>query len=1045
MISLFRPDPERMRLKGDLLGLIKLVQSSQDSVLRSEAVLALGRMQTPRAVNILIGLFDDPDDDVVAAAAEALELTGKPAILPLILNNNTADEYAARCIHLTLLNIGEGILPDLIASIPQLNDAGVERAAYTLDAFGRPGLSALIDALGSSDPTISRFAEAAIETFGDEAISALIQALDNQHENVRARAAALLILLGDRIVPDLLASCSQDRDETRTLKFFIISEIGEPALDPLYSSLKDPNPVTSSMALNVFLEIGDAAIGPLINGLFEKNSNLRSISENALIRIGEPIVPHLISEIPLHSQTDREIITTVLIRIGEPALADLTAALFDPSADISRTMNAILPRMGALSAPYLLQAVEERGDGAGDVVKKVFREIGRLAFPVLQEVIPLGNEKTAIFAIRMLRDIDPVRAIDPLIDTLSGNNGKIRETALDELLMLGDIAIPRLIQTLSSSNEDAASLANTALQRLGEDAAPHLADALSDTLIADKEQIRIILQGLGNKATPYLIPLTIPGTNGREIAARLIEDQGSEAVPILLDASDEAGPALSKQIRDLLSQAYVRDPQRFIAYAIDRETAVNPDLLIEITSSSPEQIIPHLLKIIRDGTSEQGQRAGDLLIRYGTASLGPLIKSLKEDQDEEHKLVITSFLVRMGASAVPDLIEALSDPDTVLYAVAALGAIKEPAIGGLIHLLQGPDDTGANYAGLTLARIGDPALPALFELFKKNEAMIPLVSRIFVEMGGQALPRLLDEFSTLEKAGEQGSSRGIALMSMILEISLTNTEQMKQLFSIRNDELTRMLSGILISKGEVVLDPMIGALLSWDREIPDLVIQTFSNMRVRVLTRIHEVFEHLPDQDNRRIPLIRVLGELHDPSSAPILFNALNDSDKGIRVTAARVLGRFGPEALKPLTKAMQDDSLQVRVAATEAMGEVGLAALDQLLKALKDDNGDIRAAAIAGIGKVGEPAKFMLIESLNDEDRNVRKEVVQLLDSFSWEPKYTTDRLSYLYAKEDYSALIKIGPPSVDILARGLHDPDPEVREACRDALTKIRSALPI
>jgi HEAT repeat protein len=48
-----------MRLKGDLKGLLRLLDGKNDTALRIEAILALGRMKTPVAVEELIRLFQD--------------------------------------------------------------------------------------------------------------------------------------------------------------------------------------------------------------------------------------------------------------------------------------------------------------------------------------------------------------------------------------------------------------------------------------------------------------------------------------------------------------------------------------------------------------------------------------------------------------------------------------------------------------------------------------------------------------------------------------------------------------------------------------------------------------------------------------------------------------------------------------------------------------------------------------------------------------------------------------------------------------------------
>jgi HEAT repeat protein len=1044
MISFLKPDPEQMRLKGDLNGLIRLVRTSPDPLLRAEAALALGRMQTPRAVPELINALYDKNVQVVTAASEALVYVGRPAVRSLVETYNTADEMVSKWIHHTLYQIGSSAVNDILASVPLLNEAGEERVSYTLLSFGNDALLNLIAAMGDTDKKTSRLAEILIETTGRQAVPFLIQELDNPDEDIRARSASLLILFGDQIVLDLLASCGQDCDDTRELKFYIINEIGSPALEPLYTALKDTNPVTSSMALKVFMDLGDAAIVPLIRGIFDDQQETRVVSENALIRIGEPVVTYLIKEIPLHTGSERDIIISTIIRIGEPAIPHLTHALFDPSADISRTVSEIIPRFGTLSASYLLDVIDEKNDDATTKVSRIFKELGRTAFPAIEDAITTRNTKTALFAIHLLREIDPVRALDPLIESLSNHDEQVRQTAKNELINLGDMAIPRFIQILSSGNDTEISLADTALRQMGVNAAPHLADALADPLTGDKSRITSIIRDIGDEAIFYLIPMITPENQGRNEALILIREHGIRVIPYLLDALKTAAPDLNHEIRTLLTSFFEQEPGEFIDHMMGQPSGISLDVIKEIISSSPEQVISHLTGLMHSPDKTQAKQAGELLVSFGEQAIEPIISALRKEEDDEHKLVLTQFLIRMGPAAVPALISTFKDPSIAIYSVAALGTIGKPAVPSLIALLHNPDEDMVNYAGLSLARIGLAALPDLLELFKTDTTLVPLIGGILARMGGTALPRLLEEFKTLETSGEQGSERGLLLMSMILEISLTDAEQMHALFKVTDEKLIRMLTGILVSKGTPVIDPVIVGLLSWEKPTPSLVVQTFMSMKSEVINRVHQVMNQLPDRDLRRIPLIRLLGAMKDPSSSTIIFSAMNDSDQRIRVAAILELGKFGLEALAHLTQAMDDENTEVRVAAIEAMGDIGLPALDQLLTALKDENGDIRAAAIKGIGKIGEPAKFMLIQALNDSDRQVRRDVVRLLDTIRWVPKYTTDRLSYLFAREDWDALVKIGPPGTDILIRGMQDKDPEINEASREALRKIRSSLP-
>jgi len=199
----------------------------------------------------------------------------------------------------------------------------------------------------------------------------------------------------------------------------------------------------------------------------------------------------------------------------------------------------------------------------------------------------------------------------------------------------------------------------------------------------------------------------------------------------------------------------------------------------------------------------------------------------------------------------------------------------------------------------------------------------------------------------------------------------------------------------------------------------------------------------MPPGDSGRVTLLHLSGLLKDPNSLSLMGKSLQDEDNNIRAAAAQELGNFGPDAKDSLIKAMKDKDPVVRVQAVESLGSIGLPVLDHLVDALKDPDPSIRSAALLGIAKIGEPGQFMLIQSLNDSDREVRKNVAILLENNHYVPKYTTDRISFLFALEDFDSLVKIGPPSLDILIRGLHDSDQEICTKSKKALSDIRNKV--
>lgn len=132
------------------------------------AVRALWAMGTPAAIEALVGVLNDPDGMVRSGAALALgELKAKVAIQDL-----------ARLLREERFSAGD-------------------HAADALSKIGRPGASALIEALGDARPWVRiRAARALVPVKSPEAIPALFQALDDDSYVVRHYAEEALAQMG---------------------------------------------------------------------------------------------------------------------------------------------------------------------------------------------------------------------------------------------------------------------------------------------------------------------------------------------------------------------------------------------------------------------------------------------------------------------------------------------------------------------------------------------------------------------------------------------------------------------------------------------------------------------------------------------------------------------------------------------------------------------------------------------------------------------------------------------------------------------------------
>ena len=89
-----KPDIQRMKAGGDVLGLVKALRYRRDSDVRSAAAVALGKIGDKTAVTALVQSLRDKY--VRWEAASALERMGQFALEPLVAVLDNDDIYVQR-------------------------------------------------------------------------------------------------------------------------------------------------------------------------------------------------------------------------------------------------------------------------------------------------------------------------------------------------------------------------------------------------------------------------------------------------------------------------------------------------------------------------------------------------------------------------------------------------------------------------------------------------------------------------------------------------------------------------------------------------------------------------------------------------------------------------------------------------------------------------------------------------------------------------------------------------------------------------------------
>jgi len=95
------------------------------------------------------------------------------------------------------------------------------------------------------------------------------------------------------------------------------------------------------------------------------------------------------------------------------------------------------------------------------------------------------------------------------------------------------------------------------------------------------------------------------------------------------------------------------------------------------------------------------------------------------------------------------------------------------------------------------------------------------------------------------------------------------------------------------------------------------------------------------------------------------------------------------------------------------------------------------RQASTEALGRLGDKkAVEPLVMALKDEIWYARRSAAEALDDLDWKPKTQEEKISYLIAKQNWQALIEIGPLAIEPLIMALRDKSPEVHRSAAEVL---------
>ena len=312
-------------------------------------------------------------------------------------------------------------------------------------------------------------------------------------------------------------------------------------------------------------------------------------------------------------------------------------------------------------------------------------------------------------------------------------------------------------------------------------------------------------------------------------------------------------------------------------------------------------------------------------------------------------------LIRMGADAIPALIEALQTRDK-----------------NLIPLYQ-----------QILARIPS-ATPALTKLLREAH---PIIRGRVVEVFGiskdhAVIPTLLDALQS-----EYYTVRSRAALALG---KIGDAKAKQPLLNALKDREDEVRSGACLGLGlfrdpsmfdditNVLLDdPKIGVRQAAARALGDT---QHPAALPYLMEALHDSFWWY-EREYAAGDLLSAIEKMGTAAVDP-LIEALGDKEGTVRKFAAILLGKLGdPRAIEPLGMTLYDMHHEVGKVSAESLAEFGTPAVDVLIEALSHPEMWIRIHAVLALSKIkdGRIAP-VLLQMLNDPEREVKKQVIQSL-----------------------------------------------------------------
>jgi HEAT repeat protein len=444
------PNIEKLKSKGDVKGLIKVLTTEKESDIRSKAAEALGELQDAQAIRTLIAALKDIDKFVRFQAAAALvkidSKNSAVSAVPVFIEavEKGYDWVGSRAIE-SLGKIGDprAIEPLLVALKKQSR---------------RDSLRITEEALNKIDPNWRKTEE------GKSAVMKLVPLLKDKSFEVCTNVKKALIMIGESVTEPLFTALLYDYSGPNYAEE-ILQEI-------------NPNWVNSETARH--------AIPMFIGALKDNDFHVREAADKLLVRLGiawrdsemgNAVIPILIAAL---KDTDFHIRWTVVKVLGEIASRNVMEPLIMELKDIDDSVRD--------QATKALENIDPNWRRSQEI---------KSALPNFLEALKDNNPRVRVDAAKGLGKIGDISSVGPLVEALKDEDFVVRWVTADSLGAIGDPSVVEPLISLLKDNDKFVRLhAASALCNIGD---PRAIEPFISSLKDEDNNVRKKLaEGLGN-------------------------------------------------------------------------------------------------------------------------------------------------------------------------------------------------------------------------------------------------------------------------------------------------------------------------------------------------------------------------------------------------------------------------------------------------------------------------------------------------------------------------------------------------------------------